>query len=185
MTNFKSFKILLSAGIVAITSSAAFAMNPEVGGAPMFAEKNIVENAVNSKDHTTLVAAVKAAGLVETLMSPGPFTVFAPTNDAFAKIDSETLNSLLKEENRNSLTNILTYHVISGKITATDVVAALKKGKGTVELKALNEQGLTVMEKDGKIWLKDSNGNISEIIATDVMGSNGVIHVINSVVMPK
>ena len=145
------------------------------------AQGTIVEVAVGNDDFSTLVTALKAAELVSALQGDGPFTVFAPTNDAFAKIDSETLNSLLKEENRNSLTNILTYHVISGKITATDVVAALKKGKGAVELKALNDQGLTVMEKDGKIWLKDSNGNISEIIATDVMGSNGVIHVINSV----
>ena len=113
------------------------------------------------------------------------YTIFAPTNEAFAKIDSKTLSSLLEEKNKKALANILTYHVISGKIAAADVVAALKKGEGKVELKALNGQVLTVMQKDGKIWLKDVNENYSEIIATDVMGSNGVIHVINTVVMPN
>ena len=149
------------------------------------AQGSIVEVAIGNEDFTTLVTALKAADLVSALQGDGPFTVFAPTNDAFAKIDSETLNSLLEQKNQKALTNILTYHVISGKITATDVVAALKKGNGMVELKALNGQVLSVMEKNGKIWLKDSNGNLSEISATDVMGSNGVIHVIDTVVMPK
>ncbi|WP_191859754.1 fasciclin domain-containing protein [Hanstruepera ponticola] len=149
------------------------------------AQESIVEVAVGNEDFTTLVTALKAANLVSALQGDGPFTVFAPTNDAFAKIDSKTLNSLLEQKNQKALANILTYHVIPGKITATDVVAALKKGNGMVELKALNGQMLTVLEKDGKIWLKDSNGNFSEITATDVMGSNGVIHVINTVVMPK
>ena len=149
------------------------------------AQGTIVDVAVGNDDFSTLVTALKAADLVGALQGDGPFTVFAPTNDAFAKIDSKTLNSLLEEKNKKALANILTYHVISGKITATDVVAALKKGNGMVELKALNGQVLTVMQKDDKIWLKDVNGNYSEIIATDVMGSNGVIHVINSVVMPE
>ena len=149
------------------------------------AQKTIVDVAVGNEDFSTLVTALKAADLVGALQGDGPFTVFAPTNDAFAKIDSKTLNSLLEAKNKKALANILTYHVIPGKLTATDVVAALKKGKGTVELKALNGQVLTVMQKDGKIWLKDLNGNYSEIVATDVMGSNGVIHVINTVVMPK
>lgn len=113
------------------------------------------------------------------------FTVFAPTNDAFAKIDSATLNSLLEPENKKALANILTYHVVSGKLVATDVVAALKKGNGTVELEALNGETLTVVQKDDKILLKDAAGNHSEIVATDVMGSNGVIHVIDTVVMPE
>ena len=126
-----------------------------------------------------------AADLVGALQGDGPFTVFAPNNDAFAKIDSATLNSLLEPKNKEALSNILTYHVVSGKLAASDVVAALKKGKGKVELKALNGQTITVLQKDGKIWLKDQNNNYSEIIATDVMGSNGVIHVIDSVVMPK
>jgi len=149
------------------------------------AQETIVDVAVGNKNFSTLVTALKAANLVTALQGDGPFTVFAPTNDAFAKIDSETLSSLLEEKNQNALANILTYHVVPGKLTATDVVAALKKGNGAVDLKALNGQVLSVMEKDGKIWLKDTNGNYSEITATDVMGSNGVIHVINAVVMPK
>jgi uncharacterized surface protein with fasciclin (FAS1) repeats len=149
------------------------------------AQQTIVDVAVGNEDFSTLVAALTAADLVNALQADGPFTVFAPTNDAFAKIDSKTLNSLLEAKNQKALSNILTYHVISGKLTATDVVAALKEGNGSVELKALNGQVLTVMQKDDKIWLKDANGNYSEIVATDVMASNGVIHVINSVVMPK
>lgn len=149
------------------------------------AQETIVDVAVGNEDFSTLVAALTAADLVSALQGEGPFTVFAPTNSAFAKIDSNTLNSLLEEENKEALANILTYHVVSGKLTATDVVAALKKGNGMVELKALNGQVLTVVQKDSKIWLKDVNGNYSEITATDVMGSNGVIHVIGSVVLPK
>ena len=149
------------------------------------AQKTIVDVAVGNEDFSTLVTALKAADLVGALQGDGPFTVFAPTNSAFAKIDSKTLNSLLEEKNQKALANILTYHVIPGKLVASDVVAALKKGEGTVELKALNGQVLTVMQKDDKIWLKDQDGNYSEIVATDVMGSNGVIHVIDSVVMPK
>ena len=151
----------------------------------VIAQGTIVDVAVGNKDFSTLVTALKAADLVSALQGKGPFTVFAPTNDAFAKIDAKTLNSLLEEENKKALANILTYHVISGKITATDVVAALDKGNGLVELTALNGQVISVMKKDGKIWLKDTNENYSEITATDVMGSNGVIHVINTVAMPK
>jgi uncharacterized surface protein with fasciclin (FAS1) repeats len=149
------------------------------------AQGTIVDVAVGNEDFSTLVTALKAAELVTALQGDGPFTVFAPTNAAFAKIDAKTLNSLLEKKNQKALANILTYHVISGKLTAKDVVAALKDGNGKVEVKALNGQVLTVMQKDGKIWLKDQNGNYSEITATDVMGSNGVIHVIDSVVMPK
>ncbi|MDB9961074.1 fasciclin domain-containing protein [Oceanihabitans sp.] len=149
------------------------------------AQKTIVDVAVGNENFSTLVTALKAANLVTALQGDGPFTVFAPTNDAFAKIDAETLSSLLEEKNQKALANILTYHVVPGKLTATDVVAALKKGNGAVELKALNGQVISVMEKDGKIWLKDTSGNMSEITATDVMGSNGVIHVIDSVIMPK
>ena len=149
------------------------------------AQETIVDVAVGNEDFSTLVTALKAADLVGALQGDGPFTVFAPTNDAFAKIDSKVLSSLLEVENKKALSNILTYHVVSGKLTATDVVAALKKGNGNVELKALNGQVLTVMQNDNKIWLKDSKGNYSEIVATDVMGSNGVIHVINTVVMPN
>ena len=141
--------------------------------------------AVGNEDFSTLVTALKAADLVGALQGDGPFTVFAPTNDAFAKLDSNTLSSLLEAKNQKALANILTYHVISGKLTATDVVSALESGNGSVDLTALNGQVINVMQKDGKIWLKDLNGNYSEIVATDVMGSNGVIHVINTVVMPK
>ena len=149
------------------------------------AQETIVDVAVGNKNFSTLVTALKSADLVGALQEDGPFTVFAPTNDAFAKIDSKTLNSLLEEKNQKVLTNILTYHVISGKLVASDVVAALNKNNGSVELKALNGQVISVMEKDGKIWLRDSKGNYSEISATDVMGSNGVIHVIDTVVMPE
>ncbi|MAJ50212.1 MAG: beta-Ig-H3/fasciclin [Flammeovirgaceae bacterium] len=145
----------------------------------------IVDVAVSNKDFSTLVTALKAADLVGALQGDGPFTVFAPTNDAFAKIDSKALSSLLEEENKNTLANILTYHVIAGKLAATDVVTALEKGNGSVVLTALNGEAITVMQKDGKIWLKDTNDNYSEITATDVIADNGVIHVINTVVMPK
>ena len=151
----------------------------------VIAQGTVVDVAVGNKDFSTLVTALKAADLVEALQGVGPFTVFAPTNDAFAKIDSETLNSLLEKDNQKSLANILTYHVISSKIVATDVVAALKKGNGVVELTALNGQIISVIEKDGKIWLKDSYENYSEITSTDIMGTNGVIHVIDSVAMPN
>ena len=147
--------------------------------------QTIVEAAVSNKDFSTLVTALKAADLVDALSGEGPFTVFAPNNAAFSKIDSETLGSLLKPENVKALTNILTYHVVSGKLMASDVASALKSGYGKVELTALNGQTITARSKGGKIYLEDSQGNMSEIIATDVAGSNGVIHVISSVVMPE
>jgi uncharacterized surface protein with fasciclin (FAS1) repeats len=164
--------------ILTITMTLALSKNAT-------AQETIVDVAIGNEDFSTLVTALKAADLVGALQGEGPFTVFAPTNEAFAKIDAKTLSTLLEVKNQKVLANILTYHVISGKITATDVVAALKKGKGMVELKALNGQVLTVMQKDEKIWLKDTKGNYSEIIATDIMGSNGVIHVVSSVVMPN
>ena len=151
----------------------------------LIAQGTIVDVAVSNKNFSTLVTALKSADLVGALQGNGPFTVFAPTNDAFAKIDAETLNSLLEEKNQKVLSNILTYHVISGKLVASDVVAALDKNNGSVELTALNGQIITIMQKDGKIWLKDSKGNYSEISATDVMSSNGVIHVIDTVVMTE
>lgn len=149
------------------------------------AQGTIVDAAVGNENFSTLVAALKAADLVAALQADGPFTVFAPDNAAFAKLDAATLESLLKPENKAALASILTYHVVAGKLTAADVTAALKKGKGSVELTTLNGQTLTVVKKDGKIWLKDAMEGYSEITATDVMGSNGVIHVINSVAMPK
>lgn len=149
------------------------------------AQKTIVDVAVGNEDFSTLVAALKAADLVSALQADGPFTVFAPTNSAFAKIDKDALGNLLKPENKATLANILTYHVIPSKLMASDVLAALKKGNGKVEVKALNGTVLTVMSKDGKIWLKDQAGNYSEITATDVTADNGVIHIIDTVVMPK
>lgn len=148
-------------------------------------KQSIVDIAVGNENFSTLVTALKAADLVGALQGDGPFTVFAPTNDSFAKIDSNTLNSLLEPANKKALAGILTYHVVSGKLAATDVVSALKKGKGMAEVTTLNGATLTVVQKDGKIWLKDQNGNYSEIVTTDIMASNGVIHVIEDVVMPK
>ena len=149
------------------------------------AQGSIVDVAVGNEDFSTLVTALTAADLVSALQGDGPFTVFAPNNAAFGKLDSATLNSLLEEENKAALAGILTYHVVSGKLAATDVVAALKKGNGKVTLPTLNGQNITVLQKDGKIWIQDAKGNYSEIIATDVMGSNGVIHVIHTVIMPN
>ncbi|MEM6685363.1 MAG: fasciclin domain-containing protein [Bacteroidota bacterium] len=146
--------------------------------------QDVVDIAASSKSFSTLVTAVKAAGLVDALKAEGPYTVFAPTNDAFAKIDQNTLGALLKPENKSKLTSILTYHVIKGKLTAKDVVAALKKGKGKVTLTTLSGSKITVVQNDKGIWLKDAKGNYSMISKTDVMGSNGVIHVIDTVVMP-
>ena len=168
-------KLVLSLTMI---MSIAFAKN-------VSAQETIVDVAAGNENFSTLVTALKAADLVTALQGEGPFTVFAPTNDAFAKVDAKTLASLLEAKNKDALANILTYHVVSGNISATDVVAALKKGNGVVELKALNGQVLTVVQKDKKIWLKDSNGNVSQITSTDLKGSNGVIHVINNVVMPK
>ena len=149
------------------------------------AQKTIVDVAVGNQDFSTLVAALKAADLVSALQGDGPFTVFAPTNAAFGKIDKATLASLLEPKNKEVLSNILTYHVVPAKLMASDVVAALKKGNGKVEVKGLNGQVLTVMSKDGKIWIKDQKNNYSEIVATDVTADNGVIHVIDTVVMPN
>jgi uncharacterized surface protein with fasciclin (FAS1) repeats len=149
------------------------------------AQGTIVDAAVGNEDFSTLVTALTAADLVSALQGDGPFTVFAPTNAAFGKLDSATLNSLLEAENKATLSGILTYHVVSGKLAAADVVAALEKGNGKVTLPTLNGQNITVMQKDEKIWIKDAKGNYSEIVATDVMGSNGVIHVINTVIMPN
>lgn len=156
-----------------------------VGGAPMYPSKNIVENAVNSKDHTTLVAAVTAAGLVETLQGKGPFTVFAPTNAAFEKLPAGAVDNLLKPENKATLTSILTYHVVPGKLNAKDIAALAKKGNGAAKLTTVQGGKLWVMEKNGQWWLKDEKGGMAKITIADVNQSNGVIHVINSVVMPK
>ena len=157
----------------------------EVGGAPMYPSKDIVDNAVNSKDHTTLVAAVKAAGLVETLKGKGPFTVFAPTNDAFNKLPAGTVDNLVKPENKATLTKILTYHVVAGRLDSKELMKWIKKGKGTATLTTVEGGKLWIMEKDGKLWLKDEKGGIAQITISDVYQSNGIIHVIDTVVMPK
>lgn len=156
-----------------------------VGGAPMYPSKNIVENAVNSKDHTTLVAAVKAAGLVETLQSKGPFTVFAPTNAAFDKLPKGTVETLLKPENLKTLQTILTYHVVAGKLNASDLMNLIKKGNGKATLKTVSGGTLTAWIKGKDIYLTDENGNSSKVTISDVNQSNGVIHVVDSVVTPK
>lgn len=155
-----------------------------VGGAPMYPSKNIVQNAVNSKDHTTLVAAVKAAGLVDTLSSPGPFTVFAPTNDAFKKLPAGTVDTLLKPENKKTLTTVLTYHVVPGRMSANDLMDAVKKGNGKAMLKTAAGEQLTVAEKDGKLWIWDAKGNAAQVTIRNVNQSNGVIHVIDTVLLP-
>jgi uncharacterized surface protein with fasciclin (FAS1) repeats len=155
-----------------------------VGGAPMYPTKNIIENAVNSKDHTTLVAAVKAAGLVETLSSAGPFTVFAPTNAAFAKLPAGTVETLLKPENKATLTSILTYHVVPGKVSAADVVAAIKKGGGKAVLTTVQGGKLTATMMGNRVMLTDAKGGMSHVTIADVNQSNGVIHVVDTVVMP-
>jgi len=156
-----------------------------VGGAPMSAHKNIVQNASKSADHTTLVAAVKAAGLVETLEGPGPFTVFAPTNEAFAALPAGTVDDLLKPENKAKLTGILTYHVVAGKLTAKKLMAMIMDGGGSAKLKTVQGEDLTVMMSgDSGISLKDSQGNTAMVTIANVMQSNGVIHVIDHVLMP-
>lgn len=158
--------------------------NPEVGGAEMLADKNIVENASNSKDHTTLVAAVKAAELVETLSGAGPFTVFAPTNAAFEKLPEGTVDTLLKPENKDKLKGILTYHVVSGKLDAAAVSKAIKDGNGKAVLKTVNGEEITASMDGDKVVITDAKGGKSIVTIADVMQSNGVIHVIDSVLMP-
>jgi len=156
-----------------------------VGGAAMYPSKNIVENAVNSKDHTTLVAAVKAAGLVETLQSKGPFTVFAPTNAAFEKLPKGTVATLLKPENKDKLTTILTYHVVAGKKNAKDIVKDIKKGNGKATYKTVSGGTLTAMLVGNSVVIADENGGTATVIIADVNQSNGVIHVTDSVSLPK
>jgi len=158
--------------------------NPMVGGAAMYSTKNIVENAVNSKDHTTLVAAVKAAGLVETLSGPGPFTVFAPTNAAFAKLPAGTVETLVKPENKATLTSILTYHVVAGRVTAADVMKLIKDGGGKATLTTVNGGTLTASIMGKRIMLTDAKGGMSHVTIGNVMQSNGVIHVVDGVLLP-
>lgn len=174
--------------VAALLMNVSFAQKKEktveVGGAAMYPSKNIVENAMNSKDHTTLVAAVKAAGLVETLQGAGPFTVFAPTNDAFNMLPAGTVESLVKPENKATLTGILTYHVVAGKLDSKELEKWMKKGNGTAELTTVAGGKLWVMMKDGKWWVKDQKGGTAMITIPNVYQSNGVIHVIDHVLMP-
>ena len=156
-----------------------------VGGAPMYASKNIIENAVNSKDHTTLVAAVKAAGLVDTLSGPGPFTVFAPTNEAFTKLPPGTVDTLLKPENKAMLVKILTYHVVPGKLTAADLMRMIREGHGKATLKTVEGEPLTLSEDGSKIFVMGAKSGVAEVTIPNVMQSNGVIHVVSSVLLPN
>jgi uncharacterized surface protein with fasciclin (FAS1) repeats len=163
----------------------AYAENPMVGGAPMYEDKNIIENAVNSADHTTLVAAVQAGGLVETLSGPGPFTVFAPTNDAFAMLPAGTVDNLLKPENKDTLVKILTCHVIGAKALAADVSSMAMADGGTHEVTTVGGCKLWLSVADGKVWIKDEAGGTAMVTVADVLQSNGVIHVIDHVLLPK
>jgi len=180
-------RLAIAAGIaVACIAPAAFAAdNPMVGGVPMYANKTIVENASTAKDLSTLVAAVKAAGLVDTLSGKGPFTVFAPTNQAFEKLPAGTVDTLLKPENKAKLSKLLTYHVVSGTYTSTQLTAAARSHGGTSTLKTVQGEPLTVKLQDGKVWVIDAKGGKASVTTADVMQSNGVVHVVDSVLMPK
>ena len=185
--------MVLVVAVAALLTNASFAqmdnMSKErtvmVGGAAMYPSKDIVTNAVNSKDHTTLVAAVKAAGLVETLQSAGPFTVFAPTNEAFDRLPAGTVPTLLKPENKAMLAGVLTYHVVAGKLNAKDLLKLIKEGKGSAKLTTVAGGILTIMKKGKKIEIKDEKGGVATVTIADVNQSNGVIHVVNRVLLPK
>lgn len=181
----KTILVIALAIVSSLSLQAQKMKDPMVGGAAMYPTKDIIDNAVNSKDHTTLVAAVKAAGLVETLKGKGPFTVFAPTNDAFNKLPAGTVDNLLKPENKATLVKILTYHVVSGKYSAKKILALIAKGKGKAALKTVQGGILTASTQDGKVILTDENGGTATVTIADVFQSNGVIHVIDSVVTPK
>ncbi|WP_274630355.1 fasciclin domain-containing protein [Arvimicrobium flavum] len=176
---------LIAAAALSALATSAYAENPMVGGAPMFADKNIVENAVNSKDHTTLVAAVKAAGLVETLQGPGPFTVFAPTNAAFDALPAGTVETLLKPENKDQLTRILTCHVVGAEAFANDINKMIADDEGEHPVKTVGGCTFTAKHDGDKITITDENGSVATVTIADVDQSNGVIHVIDKVLLPK
>ncbi len=178
-------KIVLTSTLALLCSLPVFAADPIVGGAPMLPTKDIVDNAVNSKDHTTLVAAVKAAGLVETLKSKGPFTVFAPTNAAFAALPAGTVDTLLKPENKSMLTGILTYHVVSGKYDSVAIADAIKKGGGKHTATTVAGGKLVATMEGKNLILTDEKGGKSKVTIADVYQSNGVIHVVDKVLLPK
>ncbi len=183
----KKLMVGVCALAVALSAVAVLAgdKDPMVGGAAMYPTKNIVENAVNSQDHTTLVAAVKAAGLVNTLESPGPFTVFAPTNEAFAKLPAGTVDNLLKPENKEMLVKVLTYHVVPGRITAADLAKEIKAGDGKATLKTVEGETLTATMDGKHIVLVDEKGDKSMVTIANVFQSNGVIHVVDTVLLPN
>jgi len=180
-------KKLLLSSIVAVSFISPFAMadDPMVGGAAMYPTKDIIDNAVNSKDHTTLVAAVKAAGLVATLKGKGPFTVFAPTNEAFAALPAGTVDTLLKPENKAKLVSILTYHVVAGKDDSKMLMSLIKAGNGTARLKTVEGETLRVTQVGSDIDVTDENGGTAKVTIADVYQSNGVIHVVDKVLLPK
>lgn len=179
-----NLKLATAALALTLGTGAIAAGEPIVGGAPMYPTKTIAENAVNSKDHTTLIAAVSAAGLVDALKGPGPLTVFAPTNAAFAKLPAGTVETLLKPENKATLTAVLTYHVVPGKVTAADLVKQIKAGGGKATLKTLQGGTLTASLMGDTVMLTDAKGGMSHVTQADVMQSNGVIHVVDTVVLP-
>jgi uncharacterized surface protein with fasciclin (FAS1) repeats len=179
-------KLAQMLGITLVAASAVLAAtNPMVGGHEMFPSKNIVQNALNSDDHTTLVAAVKAAGLVDTLQGPGPFTVFAPTNEAFAKLPAGTVDTLLMEENKTMLTKVLTYHVVSGRMDSKDIAMAIKAGNGKAELPTVSGGKLWASMKGKDLILTDEKGGMAKVTIANVNQSNGVIHVIDTVLLPN
>jgi uncharacterized surface protein with fasciclin (FAS1) repeats len=171
--------------VTILVGTASFAQTKMVGGSKMYPSKNIVENAIESNDHTTLVAAVKKAGLAETLQGDGPFTVFAPTNQAFKKLPNGAVKNLLKDENKKMLQDVLKYHVVSGKVTAKNLMNAIESNDGKYSFKALNGAKLTAMKKNGNVMIKDKAGNMAKVTTADVMQSNGIIHVIDNVLMTK
>ena len=177
--------VLLAVVAFAGISAMAGSKNPVVGGQEMYPTKDIIDNAVNSADHTTLVAAVKAAGLVDTLKGSGPFTVFAPTNEAFAKLPAGTVENLLKPENKDALTKVLTYHVVPGRLSALDLKKQIQAGNGQAELKTVSGGTLTLMMQSKNIVLKDEKGGVSTVTIPNVFQSNGVIHVVDAVVLPN
>ncbi|MGI4757926.1 MAG: fasciclin domain-containing protein, partial [Janthinobacterium lividum] len=177
--------VVLSAALLAGSMTAVAQKDPDVGGAPMYSSKTIVENAIASPIHKTLVAAVKAAGLVDTLNSAGPFTVFAPTDDAFAKLPAGTVDTLVMPENKATLTKILTYHVVPGKISSKELAKMIKKGGGMAKLKTVEGGTLTAKMDGSTITLTDEKGGVSTITTADVFQKNGVIHVVDTVLMPS
>jgi uncharacterized surface protein with fasciclin (FAS1) repeats len=189
----KRFALFATAAVLAfgaVTTAPLYAQMSErtvtVGGAPMYPSKNIIQNAVNSKDHTTLVAAVKAAGLVQTLEGPGPFTVFAPTNEAFAKLPPGTVENLLKPENKATLVKILTYHVVASRMTVAGLMKAVKDGEGEAKLKTVAGEELIVKDAGpGKLTITDAKGDVAHVTIANVLQSNGVIHVIDTVLLPS